>query len=126
MQPRADGPHTDRGIVGPVRRARTAVAGLLPALCCIGLGARRRIAAWRERAHYLAASAVLDEMFAADAALLARARAITAAIDYGPFYPLMTPAAELHQVLEVLKPRHRLGMATNRSRTAGGELQIGY
>jgi HAD superfamily hydrolase (TIGR01509 family) len=75
-------------------------------------------AEWRERAHYLAASAVLDEMFAADAALLARARAVTASIDYGPFYPLMTPAAELHQVLDALKPRHRLAMATNRSRTA--------
>jgi HAD superfamily hydrolase (TIGR01509 family) len=76
-------------------------------------------AGWRERAHYLAATAVLDEMFAADASLLARAREITASIDYGPFYPLMTPAAELHQVLDALKPRHRLGMATNRSRTAG-------
>lgn len=72
----------------------------------------------RERAHYLAASAVLDEMFATDPALLAKARAIASALDYEPFYPLMTPAAELHEVLAALKPRHRLGMATNRSRTA--------
>jgi len=78
----------------------------------------------RARAHYLAASAVLDEMFAADAALLTRARAVAAAMDYGPFFPLMTPAVELHAVLAALKPKHRLGMATNRSRTAAEVMRI--
>jgi len=88
------------------------------------LGLAPMDAAWRERAHYLAASAVLDEMFAGEPEVLARARVITSTMDYGPFFPLMTPAAELHTVLAALKPRHRLAMATNRSRTAAEVMRI--
>lgn len=75
---------------------------------------------WRERAHYLAGSQVIDEMFGDDPATLAAARRIARTLDYGPFYELMTPMPGLFDVLAALRPTWRLGMATNRGSTVAG------
>jgi phosphoglycolate phosphatase len=84
------------------------------------LGLRPMDAAWQERAHYLAGSQVIDEMFGGDPALLAEARRIARTIDYEPFYELMEPASGLFDVLGALRPTWRLGMATNRGSTVPG------
>jgi HAD superfamily hydrolase (TIGR01509 family) len=73
--------------------------------------------AWERRAHFLAASSVLQEMFGGDPALLERARRIAQTIDYEPFYELMVPVPGLFEVLAQLRPSWRLGMATNRGST---------
>jgi HAD superfamily hydrolase (TIGR01509 family) len=75
---------------------------------------------WRERAHFLAGSQVIDEMFGHDPATLVEARRIASALDYGPFYELMTPMPGLFDVLAALRPTWRLGMATNRGSTVAG------
>jgi HAD superfamily hydrolase (TIGR01509 family) len=75
---------------------------------------------WQERAHYLAGSQVIDEMFRDDPALLAEARRIARTIDYEPFYDLMEPMPGLFDVLAALHPTWRLGMATNRGSTVPG------
>src|SRR5262245_63828450 len=75
---------------------------------------------WQERAHYLAGSQVIDQMFRGDPALLAEARRIARTIDYEPFYDLMEPMPGLFDVLAALHPTWRLGMATNRGSTVPG------
>lgn len=87
------------------------------------LGLAPMDAAWQERAHYLAGSQVIDEMFGDDRALLAEARRIARTIDYEPFYALMEPMPGLFDVLAVLRPAWRLGMATNRGSTVSGVVQ---
>lgn len=84
------------------------------------LGLAPMDAAWQRRAHFLAASQLLEAMFADDPSQLAAARDAARTIDYGPFYELMEPAAGLHALLDELKATHRLGMATNRSTTVAG------
>jgi phosphoglycolate phosphatase len=84
------------------------------------LGLAPMDAVWQERAHYLAGSQVIDEMFGGDSALLAEARRIARTIDYEPFYELMEPVAGLFEVLATLRPTWRLGMATNRGATVPG------
>ncbi len=84
------------------------------------LGLAPMDAEWQRRAHFFAASQLLDAMFADDPARLAAAREAARAIDYGPFYELMEPAPGLFAVLDELRPGHRLGMATNRSTTVAG------
>lgn len=74
-------------------------------------------AAWERRAHFLAASSVLEEMFGPDAATLEEARRIARSVDYEPFYALMLPVPGLTEVLASLRPSWRLGMATNRGST---------
>lgn len=87
------------------------------------LGLAPMDAAWRERAHYLAGSQVIDEMFGDDPARLAEARQIARAVDYEPFYALMEPMPGLFDVLAALQPTWRLGMATNRGSTVPGVVQ---
>jgi len=74
-------------------------------------------AAWRKRVHFLAASSVHEEMFGGDPSLREAARAAAREIAYDPFFSLMEPVDGLHEVLATLRRHHRLGMATNRSRT---------
>ncbi len=78
---------------------------------------------WQERAHFLAGSQVIDEMFGHEAATLAAARRIASTLDYAPFYDLMTPMPGLFDVLAALRPTWRLGMATNRGSTVAGVMQ---
>lgn len=78
---------------------------------------------WRERAHFLAGSQVIDEMFGHDPAILAQARRIASTLDYGPFYELMVPMPGLFDVLAALRPSWRLGMATNRGSTVAGVIE---
>jgi len=75
---------------------------------------------WHERAHFLAGSQVVDEMFGHDPAVLAEARRIASTLDYAPFYELMRPMPDLFDVLTALRPTWRLGMATNRGSTVTG------
>ena len=77
-------------------------------------------APWRERVHVLAASHVLEEMFGSDDALLAAARLAARGVSYEPFFALMAPVPGLPEVLDVLAPRFRLAMATNRGSTVHG------
>jgi phosphoglycolate phosphatase len=72
---------------------------------------------WEERAHFLAASSVLQEMFGHDPALAVEARRVAATTDYEPFFDLMVPMPGLFDVLATLHPTWRLGMATNRGAT---------
>ena len=74
-------------------------------------------AEWERRAHFLAASSVLGEMFGPDPATLGEALRIARTIDYEPFYELMVPVPGLFDVLANLRPSWRLGMATNRGST---------
>ncbi len=74
-------------------------------------------AEWERRAHFLAASSVLEEMFGPDPATLEEALRVARLIDYEPFYELMVPASGLFDVLATLRPSWRLGMATNRGST---------
>jgi phosphoglycolate phosphatase len=83
------------------------------------LGLAPMDAAWEGRAHVLAASQLLDAMFAHDPAALERARGIARALDYEPFYGLMEPAPGLHALLARLRRSYRLAMASNRGRTVG-------
>jgi HAD superfamily hydrolase (TIGR01509 family) len=73
---------------------------------------------WERRAHTMASAQIFEGMFGADPALLARVRATAHATDYAPFYDLMQPMARLHETLEELQRGYRLGMASNRGRTA--------
>src|SRR5262245_64873400 len=75
---------------------------------------------WQERAHYLAGSQVIEEMFKHDRALFAEARRIARLIDYDPFYALMDPMPGVYDVLALLRRTWRLGMATNRGATVPG------
>lgn len=87
------------------------------------LGLAAMDAEWERRAHFLAASQLLDAMFADAPERLVLARAVAKGIDYGPFYDLMEPAAGLFGLLDRLKVDHRLGMATNRSSTVHGVVE---
>ncbi len=78
---------------------------------------------WEARAHVLAASQLFDVMFGADSELGRAARRIARELDYGPFYELMEPVAELDVVLETLKRTYRLAMASNRGKTVAGVMQ---
>ena len=73
--------------------------------------------AWEDRAHFLATSSVLEEMFGHDPALAREARQVAARTDYEPFFALMVPMPGLFDVLATLRPAWRLGMATNRGAT---------
>jgi HAD superfamily hydrolase (TIGR01509 family) len=87
----------------------------------LGLGVMD--AEWERRAHFLAASQLLETMFADAPEQLALARDVAKGTDYGPFYELMDPAPGLFGVLDALKERHRLGMATNRGQTVQGVVE---
>lgn len=79
--------------------------------------------AWEDRAHFLAATSVLEEMFGHDPALAADARRVFASTDYEPFFDLMVPVPGLFDVLAALRPAWRLGMATNRGATVPGVMR---
>ena len=78
---------------------------------------------WQERAHYLAGSQVIEEMFKHDRALFAEARRIARLIDYDPFYALMEPMPGVYDVLALLRQTWRLGLATNRGSTVPGVVE---
>jgi HAD superfamily hydrolase (TIGR01509 family) len=79
--------------------------------------------AWEDRAHFLAAASVLEEMFGHDPALAADARRVFESTDYEPFFDLMVPVPGLFDVLAALRPAWRLGMATNRGATLAGVMR---
>jgi phosphoglycolate phosphatase len=79
--------------------------------------------AWEDRAHFLAAASVLEEMFGHDPVLAADARRVFESTDYGPFFDLMVPVPGLFEVLAALRPAWRLGMATNRGATLAGVMR---
>ncbi|HET9062530.1 MAG TPA: HAD-IA family hydrolase [Candidatus Binatia bacterium] len=68
--------------------------------------------------HALASSQLFERLFAGRPELADRARAIAQALDYGPYYALMSPKQDLHEVLASLRGDYRLAMATNRGKTA--------
>lgn len=68
--------------------------------------------------HRMATRQFFESCFPDDPALVARARAVAQEMDYGPFYGQMRPVEGLHEVLEGLRGRYRLAMATNRGQTA--------
>jgi HAD superfamily hydrolase (TIGR01509 family) len=74
--------------------------------------------AWSRRAHFLSSRQLYEAMFGADDA--AEALRVSGQIEYAPFYRLMRPMPDLEHVLQVLHPRYRLAMATNRGGTAAG------
>lgn len=69
--------------------------------------------------HSLASATLFEELFAGRPEVRERARTIAQALDYGPFYGLMTPQQDLYEVLATLRSGYRLAMATNRGKTAG-------
>jgi len=75
---------------------------------------------WARRAHFLSSHQLYDAMFGAETALGVEALRAAREIDYGPFFKLMRPMPELEHVLESLKRRYRLAMATNRGGTVTG------
>lgn len=72
---------------------------------------------WLRRAHVMASSQLFEAMFADDPELCARVVEASRTTDYGPFYSLMEPMADLHTTLEQLRREYRLAMASNRGRT---------
>jgi len=90
---------------------------------CATLGLPPMDRAWEDRAHFLAAASVLEEMFGHDPALAADARRVFESTDYEPFFDLMVPVPGLFDVLAALRPAWRLGMATNRGATLAGVMR---
>ena len=74
----------------------------------------------RELCHRMAGPQLWAHLFATDERMHARAKAVAARADYGPFYPLMRPAPALDDTLARLARHCRLAMATNRGRTVEG------
>jgi len=72
---------------------------------------------WSRRAHFMASSQLFDILFASDIEQARRAREIARTVDYAPFYELMEPAPGLSLLLDDLKGRYRLAMASNRGKT---------
>lgn len=68
--------------------------------------------------HALASSQLFERLFADRPELADRARSIAQALDYGPYYGLMSPQRDLYDVLASLRGDYRLAMATNRGKTA--------
>jgi phosphoglycolate phosphatase len=68
--------------------------------------------------HALASAQLFERLFAGRPELLERARAVAQALDYGPYYALMIPQDGLYDVLERIRSRYRVAMATNRGKTA--------
>jgi len=75
---------------------------------------------WARRAHFMSSYQLYDAMFGAESALGNSARRVASEVDYGPFYRLMRPTPDLEEVLERLRGRYRLAMATNRGGTVAG------
>lgn len=72
---------------------------------------------WRRRAHVMASSQLFEAMFAHQPSVQERVNEASRATDYGPFYGLMEPMADLHATLERLSRDYRLALASNRGRT---------
>jgi HAD superfamily hydrolase (TIGR01549 family) len=75
-------------------------------------------------AHFMAATQLYDELFEAGSSLRKKASEIARQTDYGPYYELMQPAEGLFELLADLKRDYRLAMASNRSRTAQGVVEV--
>jgi phosphoglycolate phosphatase len=72
--------------------------------------------------HALASAALFQKQYGDRPELLAQVRQAADAIDYAPFFGLMTPTEGLYDVLGRLKRRYRTAMATNRGKTVRGVL----
>jgi phosphoglycolate phosphatase len=68
--------------------------------------------------HSLASAQLFETLFGTQPHVLDRARHVAQALDYGPFYRLMTPQQDLYDVLASLRAAYRLAIATNRGKTA--------
>jgi len=68
----------------------------------------------------LASAQLFATLFGDRPELIERARVVAHALDYAPFYELMTPREDLYEVLAALRNEYRLAMATNRGKTASG------
>ena len=78
----------------------------------------------REQAtHELASAKLFERYFGDRPELLAAIKAAATTTDYGPYFSLMRPRPGMRETLETLHARHRLAMATNRSRTLGGVIE---
>ncbi len=77
-------------------------------------------ASGRELCHRLSGPQLWSHLFEHDHPLLRRAKEIAARADYGPFYRLMRPVAELETTLSRLAAHCPLALATNRGRTVTG------
>ncbi len=69
-------------------------------------------------AHRGSTQQFLEAVLGADPVAIEQAKQVALSIDYEPFYRLMRPAERLHEILQSLAARYRLGMATNRGFTA--------
>jgi phosphoglycolate phosphatase-like HAD superfamily hydrolase len=78
---------------------------------------------WSRRAHFLSSHQLYEAMFGIGSALGAEARRVGREVDYGPYFKLMRPSAELSRVLHTLRAHYRLAMATNRSSTVPGVMR---
>ncbi len=78
---------------------------------------------WGRRAHFLSSRQLYEAMFGTDDQIAAATLRTAGEVDYGPFYRLMEPTDGLEEVLELLKTRYRLAMATNRGATVAGVMR---
>jgi len=67
--------------------------------------------------HALASAQLFEKYYGDRPPLLAKIREIAHAVDYRPFFPLMTPRDDLYDVLARLTQRYKVAMATNRGKT---------
>jgi HAD superfamily hydrolase (TIGR01509 family) len=77
----------------------------------------------RQLCHTLASTQLYARLFPSEPALQRRLAETARATDYGPFYGLMEPVAELDATLRRLAAHCRLGLATNRGVTVRGVVE---
>lgn len=70
-------------------------------------------------AHALASANLFEIYYGEDPALLARLQALAKTTLYTPFFDLMTPAANLREVLGEIRRGAQTAIATNRGKTVG-------
>jgi len=73
--------------------------------------------------HRLSSPQLWAALFGHDPALHGRVVEAAAAVDYGPFYDLMVPAADLEATLTRLAAHCSLALATNRGKTVAGVVE---
>ena len=72
---------------------------------------------WERHAHYFSSAQLLNAMFADEPKRQQFTRQLARQIDYGPFYDMMEPVADLHATLCTLNSSYRTALASNRGRT---------
>jgi HAD superfamily hydrolase (TIGR01509 family) len=67
--------------------------------------------------HALASAQLFEKYYGDRPRLLAKIREVAQATNYAPFFSLMKPKSDLHDVLGRLHARYKIAMATNRGKT---------